>query len=417
MDRASDGFFYSGGGTYSQSATQRVALWKIDLSGNITMLAEYGDEGYEQFARQAIQAKDGGFLLVGESDVSDIIDVGVFKFSADGTFEWSHTYGKPDLFDFGFMADTTWDDGFFIGARTCPSFEDRNFWVLRITATGDTVWTKEWGTPLDDGGTFLSTKANGNPLISGGWPYAPEQSLMRAYQAELDEADGSFVWQREYGPINSGYLFAAKEVGPGLGHIAVGYQTEAPSTTLGNLLRTADNGDSLWMRNYYYVDSLLTDGEGVLYDVITTLDGGFIACGTAIGSASGNLPTGYTQDAWVVKVDSLGCIIPGCANSTAFTTQVTNLSHVLNVYPNPLSMSSGQAQLHVGIALPAHFTTQGPLVISVTGPEGKLVKQQHVPASLVGELVLDMHGLAAGAYSLHLSDAHTWIAGKKFIIE
>jgi hypothetical protein len=36
---------------------------------------------------------------------------------------------------------------------------------------------------------------------------------------------------------------------------------------------------------------------------------------------------------------------------------------------------------------------------------------------LAGELLLDVQGLAAGTYSLHLSDAHTWIAGKKFIIE
>ena len=85
--------------------------------------------------------------------------------------------------------------------------------------------------------------------------------------------------------------------------------------------------------------------------------------------------------------------------------------------PNPLLASGGQVQLHVGINLPMNFRTEGPLILSVTSPEGKLVKQQQVPASLCGELVLDLQGLAAGAYSLHLSDAHTWIAGKKFVVE
>ena len=52
---------------------------------------------------------------------------------------------------------------------------------------------------------------------------------------------------------------------------------------------------------------------------------GFIACGATNGCYSGNCPPQYEQDAWVVKVDSLGCIVPGCNDfGTAITEQITN---------------------------------------------------------------------------------------------
>jgi len=41
------------------------------------------------------------------------------------------------------------------------------------------------------------------------------------------------------------------------------------------------------------------------------------------------------------KVDSLGCIIPGCDDfSTVITVQATNLKEALAVYPNPAHSST-----------------------------------------------------------------------------
>jgi hypothetical protein len=116
-------------------------------------------------------------------------------------------------------------------------------------------------------------------------------------------------------------------------------------------------------------------------------------------------------------VDSLGCIIPGCDIPMGITSQITNMGYALNVYPNPLSPSKGQDQLHVAITLPANFKTEGPLALTVVSIEGKLVRQETVPTSSPNDVILDVTGLAPGAYTVHLSDEHTWIAGKKFVIE
>jgi hypothetical protein len=114
----------------------------------------------------------------------------------------------------------------------------------------------------------------------------------------------------------------------------------------------------------------------------------------------------------VVKVDSMGCIVPGCDGLTGITEQYTNLADALKLYPNPV-----HGELHVDIKLPADLATTGPLTLSVTSLDGKLILQQQVPTSAAGEVVVDVSSLSSGMYSLHLSDATRWLAGKKFVVQ
>src|SRR5690606_27236541 len=110
----------------------------------------------------------------------------------------------------------------------------------------------------------------------------------------------------------------------------------------GLLLRTTSNGDSLWMHNYAFHDSVIDQGSGRFWDVLPTPDGGFIAAGAAYQPFNAPYPPGYSADAWVVKVDSMGCIVPGCDGLTGITEQFTNLSDAVTLYPNPV-----HGELHV----------------------------------------------------------------------
>ncbi len=407
------GGFVAGGGTVSQAEVNRHALWLIDSDGIIALAAEYGGEGTFSTTRQAIECKNGDFLLVGESESQGTPDASLIRTDSMGGLLWSRTYGS-DLQDRAFYVDTTADDGFFFSGQYgyTPNVYGRK-WVVRVDADGDTLWQRIWGGELGNDGARLTTKANGNPLISGPTRLV-ENGAQFCYQAELDASDGGLLWERRYENMgNDMQLLIAKEVAPGAGHVGVGWVTDNQDGHYYSvMLRTADNGDSLWMRTFVFQDTVLSIGQGLLNDVVPTLDGGFIACGTAYNELGTPYPPGYSQDIWVVKVDSLGCIEPGCNIPMGITTQITNMGYALNVYPNPVS-----DQLHVGINLPARFRTEGPLNLSVVGMDGKLVRQEVVPTSQPNELVLDVTGLAPGTYTVHLSDAHTWIAGQKFVVE
>lgn len=420
-DSSLDGGIILGGGLEYPDDVHHGALIRYNSTGDSLWLREYIQAAGDLIGRQAKACKDGGFVLCGEIVENGNGDGFVLKTDSGGAEQWRRTYGGEFLVDYVVAIDTTEDDGYFVGGEFRQNDGNLDLWVLRITGTGDTLWTTTWGGEFDEPNAHLTTLANGNPVIASAWGLAPDFALTRSYMAELDQSDGSIIWERQYGtPSYLGTLYTPKEVRPGEGCIAAGYVIEGGNTPFykGVMLRTAANGDSIWLRSYFYYDSLMTNGKGYFRDVVPTQDGGFIACGAATNVYEGTLPPGYdNQDIWVVKVDSLGCLVPGCEGFLGITAQITNLGHALSVYPNPLSPSKGQGQLHVGINLPTGFRTEGPLNLSVVGMDGKLVRQEVVPTSQPNELVLDVTGLAAGAYTVHLSDAHTWIAGKNFVVE
>ena len=186
----------------------------------------------------------------------------------------------------------------------------------------------------------------------------------------------------------------------------------------GMMLRTSATGDSIWMRTYEYVDEQVTGGKGRLRDVALTPDGGYIAVGRTLA-----VPGIYSQDVWVIKVDSMGCLEPGCHLLTGIETQVTNLQGALTVAPNPVR--AGEA-VQLSISLPPSITPQGPLRLTVVSSDGRVVNEQ-----LIGEgghralqgtqqeaiLTALPAGLSAGLYHLHLSDGARWLAGAKVVVE
>ena len=79
------------------------------------------------------------------------------------------------------------------------------------------------------------------------------------------------------------------------------------------------------MRNYFYYDADVEEGQGRFFDVLPTADNGCIAAGVAYNPVNAPYPPGHSQDTWVVKVDSMGCVVPGCDGHKANISKV--LSH------------------------------------------------------------------------------------------
>ncbi|HMZ49259.1 MAG: T9SS type A sorting domain-containing protein [Flavobacteriales bacterium] len=408
--RRMNGGYVSGGGTLSQTETGRHALWLVDPGGHVDLVTEFGGEGQFNTSRQAIECKNGDFLLVGETDSTGTIDASLVRTDSAGVVLWSRTYGGP-YFDSGWSVDTTADDGFFVGGQYGYSMSGpyARQWVLRVDAQGDTLWQRIWGDGLGHQNARLTTKANGDPIVAGGTTLVEYEDHF-CYLSELAAEDGAVLWERHYD--NAGFdmvLHIAKEVAPGAGHIAVGNAIDnEQGHDKGVMLRTMDNGDSLWLRTFVYQDTVMSNGKGFLYDVVPTLDGGFIACGPTYGEPGSPYPPGYSQDVWVVKVDSLGCIEPGCNIPMGITTQITNLKGALSLAPNP---AHGQCTVQVDLPLALRSEQLRLVVVSA---QGQLVREVKV---VQGRNTVDLSTLVPGLYHMHLANRDTWLAGAKLIME
>ncbi len=410
-DERSDGGFVIGGNTLRTDSLgnliRRAALFMLAPDGSVDSLLEVGPENQSWIGRQAKQPPVGGYVICGEtSSVGNALQAFVIKTDAQGNEEWMQTYGGAWNDEMVSINPDPTGTLYFTGGIRRVSSGNPQFWVQCLNDTGAVVWEKIWGSTFSESNSNVTLAQNGDLLVAGGWAYS-NFGLVRRYLARLDPADGSFIWQREYSALaNDAALQVVKEVLPSMDLITVGSMAAPSNQNFGTLLRTTSTGDSLWMRHYQYHDSLVSNGRGILRDVVPTPDGGFVAVGSAF-----SVPGVYTQDVWVIKVDSIGCLEPGCQLITGMETQITNLRGALQVWPNPVAQGGS---VQVRLNLPEGFTPQGQLRITVVSSDGRVVHEDHLP-NPTGQLATG--NLRPGLYHVHIHDATRWISGAKLLVE
>ena len=89
----------------------------------------------------------------------------------------------------------------------------------------------------------------------------------------------------------------------------------------GYLQKTDSEGNLLWQQKYNY-----NENTDLFYNLLPTADGGFL-----LGGFCSNPLSQYTSDAWLLKVDSLGCPYPNCTVGI----EEENKTVAFNLWPNP----------------------------------------------------------------------------------
>ncbi len=408
-DTVAVGGFVSGGSIASLDGPSKVELVRYSPPGDTLWTRTFGDASHFWIGSQVKQTPDEGFLVCGYTDATGNTDGFVLKTDSAGNELWRHTYGLSSVSD-DYSCITLVPDGYVLSGRSHLSTENLDFWVSKIDTLGALQWDIRFGSPYGEPSPSILYLQDGRLVLGGGWGTDPFY-FETPYVVFIDPTNGDTLYSRKYGATDYiTTIFASKQFPDSdIIHAGVSY---VGGPEQGLLLRTTSDGDSLWMRNYFYYDDEVVQGQGRFFDVLPTADNGCIATGFANGPVNAAPPAGHSQDAWVVKVDSMGCIVPGCDGISGTTEQVTNLTSALHLYPNPV-----HGLLHVDITLPPKLVTTGPLTITVTSLSGQVVLQQSLPTSAPGEVELDVGHLATGTYALHLSDAHTWLAGEKFVVE
>lgn len=409
MVQLSDGRFVIGGTAVNTSLVGLPALYWFDANGQALSYAEIASLP-QYIVRQMNKAHDDGFVMLGDALIGNDIQAFVLKTDSVGQLEWSQLFGSAAYDDYFWSIEPAPDGTYYIGGVKGVGNNSWDPWLLRVDSLGNEIWSFTNGTAYNDlGQAHLATLIDGNFVYGSGEPTG--NSTDQRPQLVKVDSTGTILWTKVYDiATHSATVLGVKEVQPSGDLIACG--TSVPITPYidGFLLRTNSQGDSLWLRHYWYTDSIMNDGTGLFFDVTPTSDGGFVAVGTMMGSIAGNDPPGASQDVWVLKVDSMGCIEPGCHLITGVQSHVTNLQGALVAWPNPVAHGT-TATVHV--ALPEALAT-GPLRLAVANAQGQLVLEQ---SAAQGNNALDTSRLSAGLYHVHLANATTWLAACKVVVE
>jgi hypothetical protein len=359
-----------GNGMFENAITMTTNATGDSIGGRI-----YDGIGMNGFT-SVKRTTDGGYILSGFKGTSaNARDFWLFKLNSAGDSVWSHTYGGPDDEWCGDVVQTA-DGGYALAGET-HSYGAGNYdaWLVRTDALGGVLWDRSYGGAQHDGATQLLPTADGGFILAG------ESASFNGHNGNMDfwllkvNANGDSVWSHTYDKsVSDGcHAFCAA---PGGGYLLVG-GADAVDTlahTEAWLVRTNENGDSLWSVAYPGYQ------HAEIWSVQSTADGGYILSGEM------DTPEDTLDDAWALKL------------APDLTAQVSPQEHgqperfVLSQnYPNPFNPST---------TIPFTISQTTTVTVQVFNVQGRIVETLAHEVMSAGEhrLVFDGAERPSGLY-------------------
>lgn len=304
-------------------------LLKFDADANLIWSETFGGSGNDR-GRDLIQTPDGGFVVIGYSNSTDgdlsenfgLRDFWLAKISPTGTLVWQKSFGFPGA-DEGLSIQLTNDNHFLISGvldvtasggdgntgRNNQRHAGGDYWVLKVSNTGDLVWSRYYGGSFTDT-PFQTVTDNSNILIAGSSDskdvdISNNKGSYDFWVVKTDDK-GAILWERSFGGSEIDEARGVMKTQDG--HFLIIGDTRSNDKDVSQNFGAADvwlfkmntDGEMLWSKNY----------GGTNFDVARainpTFDGGAILSGSS-RSSDGQLDNNKGQnDAWIVKVDHQG---------------------------------------------------------------------------------------------------------------
>ena len=382
-----------------------IDMIRFDDNGDVLSFNDVMDSPPEDSivvgSRQLRQTGDGGFVFCGAFSLPDgYAKALLVKLDSVGAVQWQQTYDAVGQTHDAISVAPYVDGGYVLAGYRLPQGLNGLGFLIRTDSVGNELWRRYFG---DRSGGWCPVRVCGDGGIvvlssyaETGWPFGWYQQLLVKY-----DGDGGLVWQTRCNYYANVTAFDM-EVLPDQSIIGVGTY----SMVIGLTKYTA-SGDSAWCRLLHVFDNLDLHET---YDVELTSDGGFLLTGQA--SQGIGDPHPGQETIFVIKTDSLGCVIPGCQN-VGVQEYAIDLQEHLAVSPNPAS-----EQVNVVLALPETGELEGSALVLLQDASGRTVLEQPVLRNLNQlRATVDVSALPAGLYYLHLRDQKRWLAGSKVIVE
>ena len=306
-------------------------IWVVKLNnwGEIVWSKTFGGTK-DDIATDVIETKDKAILVVATTNSTDGEAVGngsrggiiLLKLKADGAIEWRKVFAsgynageiafaKADAISKPSIKPTA-DGGYVLGATISP-INTADFWLSKLSATGDIQWTKTYGSSQNEWLNEVIVCSDGGFLLLGGTE-ASNLEIVGAGKGFIDffaiktDVTGKVLWQKALGGTNLDIAYSAIETTDN-GYIIVGETNSTNGDMVGNLgqkdgflAKFATNGQLLW--------KVLTGGTDIdgLYNIKKASDGKMFAMGISSSDIGKVRPKGPVGDMWLVNIETSGII-------------------------------------------------------------------------------------------------------------
>lgn len=313
----------------------------VNTNGD-TLKNFFYSSGYEiSHPRKFILTSDGGYAMIGHSRVSQNDRSWSFILKTDslGAVEWMKNFGDTTVYNVG-TSLIELQDGYlalsWVSEASTNTYK-RDVKLTKLNLLGNILWERVYGVPgvfdlieqiiknNDNSFSLIGTRAMGPGQVDN-----PE-----AWYLEIDSL-GNIIRDKHCGGIFYDELNHFIKVG-NMFYCSGSHQEQTSGFNMGYLLALNQFGDSLWSR--YYVYDSTSNFDNYFWNLAASSYGGVILCGQSTPGRSG------TQDAWLVKVDSNGCVDTSCAMTVSVSDQLKFSKQNCSIYPNP---SSGFSCLKIG---------------------------------------------------------------------
>ena len=352
MRATDDGNILFLGGTTAGLTYDTIKITKATYNGDtlwntLLYFPECNNQIYD-----AINTQDGGYALTGIYSTDSCQNTAKFnafvvKLNAQGTIQWSQTFGGPEddqLFNIyekpnGDLIAGGW-------SKNTPN-ADADIWILRLNANGDSLCSILYGTAnVNDLAYGITTTYNNK--------YVVQYYSDSIYALMLDET-GSFVWQRSLGIPSGGRYFQVKETSD-LQYVFLSCRNSSFGCA-SHLTKLDRNGELKWEKTW----------GGLMREVVEDTAGSFLLAGytTAFPNPS---------KLHVVRFDTIVDAI-----DTTISVKQLPYSLYVELYPNPATN-----------------------VITINSLSGNIVQVQLF--DMQGRPVMDRKDLQSNTAMLDLSD-------------
>ncbi|UCE67539.1 MAG: hypothetical protein JSU85_05875 [Candidatus Zixiibacteriota bacterium] len=262
---------------------------------DILFSRNYGHSGVIDNGYCGDITSDGGFIIGGGSNAFTGGDLWLVRCDASGDAVWTRNYGG-DRWQMAYSVIETDDGGFAACGENSIASGDDDLFIVRTFADGNPMWTRNVGVvgENDKGREIIQTADRG--FLALGQGHNTANNTGDLFMVKVDSL-GNPEWTRLYGYGNyrSEYGYGAVQLPDGGFTLTGTYAVSSSSADIW-LLRTDGNGDTLWTRTFdFHTD--IDRGD----DIALAPDGGFAIAGrTRIGS--------YYQ-LLAMKTDSLGNLL------------------------------------------------------------------------------------------------------------